>query len=143
MAFDPSIYEARRRALEQQYAPQAALASNARSNAINASARTSRDLKQQYDKNLQPFQATFGRRGVNAPNVRSGAYRSGLMDFAKQRMQAESDLQQSMLSQLGQYDIQEKQALDAIRTGNLDLEAEKLRQIAEDAQMVMARRAGF
>jgi oligoendopeptidase F len=143
MAFDPSIYEARRRALEQQYAPQAALASNARSNAITTTARTSRDLKQQYDKNLQPFQATFGKRGVTAPNVRSGAYRSGLMDFAKQRMQQESDLQQSMLSQLGQYDIQEKQALDALRTGNLDLESEKLRQIAEDAQIVMARRAGF
>jgi hypothetical protein len=58
-------------------------------------------------------------------------------------MQSESDLQQSMLRQLGQYDLQEKQALDAIRGGNMDLEAEKLRQIAEDAQIVMARRAGF
>lgn len=143
MAFDPSIYEARRRALEQQYAPQAALASNARSNAITTTARTSRDLAEQYDKQLQPFQASFGRRNMYSPNIKSGAYRSGLMDFAKQRMRAQSDLQQSMLSQLAQYDIQEKQALDAIRGGNLDLEAEKLRQIAEDAQIVMAKRAGF
>ena len=58
-------------------------------------------------------------------------------------MQSESDLQQSMLRELGQYDLQEKQALDAIRGGGMDLEAEKMRQIAEDAQIVMARRAGF
>jgi hypothetical protein len=48
-----------------------------------------------------------------------------------------------MLRELGQYDLQEKQALDAIRGGGMDLEAEKMRQIAEDAQIVMARRAGF
>jgi hypothetical protein len=143
MAFDPSIYEARRRALEQQYAPQAAMARYSREGAVQSSGRSFRDLAQSYDKQLQPYQATFGKRGVSSPNVRSGIYKKGLMEFAKQRMQSESDLQQSMLRELGQYDLQEKQALDAIRGGNLDLEAEKLRQIAEDAQIVMARRAGF
>jgi hypothetical protein len=143
MAFDPSIYEARRRALEQQYAPQAASAKYSRGTVIQNTARGARDLAQQYDKQLQPYQSSFGRRNMYAPGIRSGVYQKGLMEFAKQRMQAQADLQQSMLQQLGQYDLQEKQALDAIRTGNLDLEAEKLRQIAEDAQLVMARRAGF
>lgn len=143
MAFDPSIYEARRRALEQQYAPQAAQARYSRKSVVQNTDRSLRDLAQSYDRQLQPYQATFGRRNMYGPNVRSGAYRKGLMEFAKQRMQSESDLQQSMLQQLGQYDLQEKQALDAIRGGNMDLEAEKLRQIAEDAQIVMARRAGF
>ena len=143
MAFDPSIYEARRRALEQQYAPQAAMARYSRENVVQDTGRSLRDLAQSYDKQLQPYQATFGRRGVVSPNVRSGIYIKGLMEFAKQRMPSESDLQKSMLQQLGQYDLQEKQALDAIRGGGMDLEAEKLRQIAEDAQIVMAKRAGF
>lgn len=143
MAFDPSMYEARRRALEQQYAPQAAMARYSREGVVQDTGRSLRDLAQSYDKQLQPYQATFGKRGVASPNVRSGIYRKGLMEFAKQRMQSESDLQKSMLQQLGQYDLQEKQALDAIRGGAMDLEAEKLRQIAEDAQIVMAKRAGF
>ncbi len=89
MAFDPSIYEARRRALEQQYAPQAAMARYSREGAVQSAGRNFRDIAQSYDKQLQPYQATFGKRGVSSPNVRSGIYKKGLMEFAKQRMQSE------------------------------------------------------
>lgn len=74
--------------------------------------------------------------------MKSGIARSGLSELAKKQIADYGDLQQGLQQQMRQYDLQSAMREADLYGGFSDLEAQKARQIAEDAQILLARRAG-
>ena len=104
--------------------------------------RQQQNLSEQYRKAFPQLMSSYGRRGLAGPNVKSGIVRSGLSELAKKQIADYGDLQQDTQQQMRQYDLQSAMREADLYGGFSDLEAQKARQIAEDAQILLARRAG-
>lgn len=142
MAYDPSMFEARRRGLMQNYAAEGAMNAYSRFLAQQRGQRTEQDLERRYQKDLPQLMRAYGQRGLAGPSVRSGIQRSGLREFAGNRIRDIGELRRGLSEELRIMDLQDAQRMAALQTAQSDLEFEKARQIAEDAQAVLARRAG-
>jgi len=143
MAYDPTVYDARRRNAQNAYGENEAMQLYSRFLSQNAFNRGKRDLTQSYDDATPKLFASFGRSGRNTANVKSGATGVGANRLAQSRIDALGQLQ-------GNYDQQnylaDKQSFDSL--GNYknllaDIESEKTRAQAEDAAIIMNRRAGL
>jgi hypothetical protein len=104
--------------------------------------RQQQSLSEQYRKAFPQLTSSYGRRGLAGPRTSSGIVRSGLSELAKKQLADYGDLQQGMDQELKQYDLQSAMREADLYGGLTDLEAQKARQIAEDAQILLARRAG-
>ena len=143
MAYDPTVYDARRRNAQNAYGENEAMQLYSRFLSQNAFNRGKRDLTQSYNDATPKLFASFGRSGRNTANVKSGATGVGANRLAQSRIDALGQLQ-------GNYDQQnylaDKQSFDSL--GNYknllaDIESEKTRAQAEDAAIIMNRRAGL
>jgi len=142
MAYDPSLYESRRRGLMSNYA------STGAQNVYQKFLDTQRQQRQFADLNTQFEQAApkvvsqYGRRGLVGPTVKSGAFRKAMSDFAKNRAkqtsQAQTDMQQSDWG----FNLQQSGRDEAFQNDLRDLEMEKARQIEQDAMELLRYRAG-
>ena len=142
MAYDPSVYESQRRALTQKYGADSAMQAYSRFLTQQRGQRQQQSLSDQYRKAFPQLISSYGRRGLAGPNVKSGIARGGLSELAKKQLSDYGDLQQGMQQEMGQYDLQSAMREADLYGGLTDLEAQKARQIAEDAQILLARRAG-
>jgi hypothetical protein len=142
MAYDPSVYESQRRAIEQRYGAEGAMQAYSRFLTQQRGQRQQQNLSEQYRKAFPQLMSSYGRRGLAGPNVKSGIARSGLSELAKKQIADYGDLQQGMQQEMRQYDLQSAMREADLYGGFSDLEAQKARQIAEDAQILLARRAG-
>jgi hypothetical protein len=148
LAFDPSLYEAQRRALSGQYAQQAAL--NAYQRYLSQS-RGNRPILQLEEAafgttptgglgQVPKLTSSYGRRGLQGQGVRSGVYNQALSSYAKDRSRrlgyATDDLQGAMRG----YDIAGSGYQADYERGLADLESSKARQIAADAQALLQYR---
>ena len=143
MAYDPTVYDARRRNAQNAYGENEAMQLYSRFLSQNTFNRGKRDLAQTYDDATPKLFAAFGRSGRNTANVKSGATGVGANKLAQSRIDALGQLQ-------GNYDQQnylaDKQSFDSL--GNYknllaDIESDKTRAQAEDAAIIMNRRAGL
>jgi len=143
MAYDPTVYDARRRNAQNAYGENEAMQLYSRFLSQNAFNRGKRDLTQSYNDATPKLFASFGRSGRNTANVKSGATGVGANRLAQSRIDALGQLQ-------GNYDQQnylaDKQSFDSL--GNYknllaDIESEKTRAQSEDAAIIMNRRAGL
>ena len=143
MAYDPTVYDARRRNAQNAYGENEAMQLYSRFLSQNAFNRGKRDLTQSYNDATPKLFASFGRSGRNTANVKSGATGVGANRLAQSRIDALGRLQ-------GNYDQQnylaDKQSFDSL--GNYknllaDIESEKTRAQSEDAAIIMNRRAGL
>jgi hypothetical protein len=143
MAYNPSAFEARRRGYLENFAAEGAM--NAYKNTLSQQ-RGQRDLAQfktTAQKQVNPFVAGFGRRGVATPNVKSGIFANAMQEYAKERIRQQSNMERDLAEQGYGYDLEQKQALARYNQNLLDLEADKARQIEDDARQLLAMRSGF
>lgn len=142
MAYDPSMYENRRRSLMSNYA--ATGGQNVYQQFLDAQRqqRQFADLNTQFEQAAPKVVSQYGRRGLVAPTVKSGAFRKAMSDFAKNRAKQTAEAQRSMQqSNLG-FDLQQRQREEAFQNDLRDLELEKARQIEQDAMELLRYRAG-
>jgi hypothetical protein len=128
--------------MEQQYGAEGAMQAYSRFLTQQRGQRQQQNLSEQYRKAFPQLLSSYGRRGLTGPNVRSGIVRSGMSELAKKQLSDYGDMQQNLQQELGQYDLQSAMREANLRGGLSDLESQKARQIAEDAQILLARRAG-
>jgi hypothetical protein len=143
MAYDPSAFEARRRGYLENFAAQQAMSGYKN---MLSQQRGQRDLslwKSQQEKQTPRYVAGFGRRGVAGPSVRSGIFANAMQEYAKERIRQQAEQERALQEQGYGYDLEQKQALARYNQNLLDLEAEKARQIEDDARQLLAMRSGF
>jgi len=143
MAYDAGAYEARRRGLMDQYASTGA--ANAYSNFLSQQRgqRNLADMSKGYEKALPQVRTGYVKRGLYGPNVQSGAFRKALQDFARERISQTAQAQQDLAQQKSMFDLGQRQLESNYNVGLQDLEAEKARQIEQDALELMRLRSGF
>lgn len=142
MAYDPSIYEAQRRSYADNYASTGAM--NAYSNFLSQQRgqRDLGDLQTQWQQATPKFIAGYGRRNLINPNIRSGAFSRALQDFSNQNIRQISDAQQALDQQQQMFQLGQQNLLGSYNSNLSNLEADKARQIAADAQALLQYRAG-
>jgi len=145
MAFDPSIYEAARRSLFDQYAQEAALNAYQR---YLAETRGQRPILQLEEAafgrtaagglgQVPKLTSSYARRGLQGMNVQSGIYKQALENYARQRERQLGYAREDLAGTMRGYDLAGTQAQQRFDTGLTDLERSKARQIAEDAAALL------
>jgi len=142
MAYNPASYEARRRGYMNDYASTGAMNAYTQFLSQQRGQRDFADMNKAYDKAAPQLVASYGRRGLNSPNVGSGAFQQGLQDFASDRVSKTAAAQQTLNTQNSMDALQNKQLGDRYQQSLSDLEAEKAQQIANDAQELLKLRMG-
>lgn len=143
MAYDPTVFDARRRNAQDAYGSNQAMQLYSRFLSQNAFNRGKRDLTQSYDDATPKLFASFGRSGRNTANVKSGATGVGANRLAQSRINALGQLQGEFDQQNYLADKQDFESLGNYRNLLADIESEKTRAQAEDAAIIMNRRAGL
>jgi hypothetical protein len=142
MAYDPSAYEARRRALMNNYAYSGGQSVYQRFLDAQRQQRQFADLNTQYEQAAPKVVSGWGRRGHVGPNVQSGAFRKAMSDFAKNRAKTTAEAQRGMDQSTQMFDLQERTRQDALQNDMRDLEMEKTKEIDAAAQDLLRYRAG-
>jgi hypothetical protein len=148
MAFDPSIIEQQRRGLQQAYSQEAALNAYRRYLAETAGQRPITQLQEGAFKTtsggglgeVPKLTSSYGRRGLQGQGIKSGLYNRALGQYASDRARSLGYAQTDLANQLRGYDLGQAQGLENYQTGLANLESDKSRQIAADAQALLALR---
>lgn len=130
---DLSPFEAQRRAFTEQYGAQTARNAYARFLAQQRGTRNVTNVQRQYERQAPDVVGSFVRRGMVAPNIRSGVFQSGLQDFARKQYEDVFGAQQSMADELQGFDLEERVAQAEYQSKLADLETQKQREIARAA----------
>lgn len=142
MAYDPSIYEARRRGLTDNYSATAAMRAYSQFLGRQLGQRGLVDLNTNFNQQAPRLVSSYGQRGLVGPNVRTGAFARAMQQFAQQRVRQTSEYQTGLDQQEYGYGLTNRQAETGYNASLQDMEAEKARQIQEDAQRLLRHRAG-
>jgi hypothetical protein len=145
MAIDPSIFEAARRSLFNQYAQEAALNAYQR---YLAETRGQRPITQLEEAafgrtatgrmgEVPRLTSSYARRGLTGMGVRSGVYKQALENYARQRERQLGYAREDLAGALRGYDLAGTQAQQRLETGLADIESQKARQISEDAAALL------
>ena len=142
MAYDPSLYEARRRGYTENYAANAAANQFARMLSQQRGARQRQSALRQYEQAAPQLVRAYSGRNLVSPAVRSGLFSRAMQEFGSERARGLSEMEQVQQQELRQMDLQDAQMLAQYRSALGDLEAEKAREIADAARQLFAFRAG-
>jgi hypothetical protein len=142
MAYDPSLYENRRRSLMSNYATTGG--QNVYQQFLNTQRqqRQFADLNTRFDQAAPKVVSQYGRRGLVGPNIKSGAFRKAMSDFAKSRAKQIGEAQRGMQESQTGFDLQQRQRDEMFQNDLRDLEMDKARQIEQDAMELLRYRAG-
>jgi len=145
MAIDPSIYEAARRSLLNNYAQQAALNAYQRYLAETRGQRALIQLEEATfgrtptgkQGELPALTSSYARRGLTGMGTRSGIYNRALQEYGRQRARQTGYAKEDIAQQLRGFDLAATQAQETLQTGLTNLEQDKARQISQDAQALL------
>lgn len=140
MAFDPSLFERRRRSYEQQYGAQTAMGAYQRFLSQTRGQRQQQAYQRGVEEQLPRVTSSYGKRGLYGKGVRSGVYRRGLEQFGMEAARQRGYMSEDLENTLRGYDLQQALALSNYEQNLADLEAEKARQIAADAAALLELR---
>lgn len=148
MAYDPSYFERQRRNLFDQFAQQAALNAYQRYLAETRGQRPITQLEESAFSftpsgqmgEVPRLTSSYARRGLTGQNVRSGVYDRALQSYAKERARQLGYAREDLAGNMRGYELADLQGKASYETGLKDLEADKARQIAEDAQALLQLR---
>jgi hypothetical protein len=142
MAYDPSLFEARRRGYTENYAAQAAANQYSRTLSQQRGARQRQDALRQYERAQPQLVRAYSQRNLVSPNVRSGIFSRAMQEFAGERARGLSDFDMGQAEQMRGFDLEDARLLQQYRQMLGDLEADKAREIADAARQLFAFRAG-
>jgi hypothetical protein len=147
MAYDLSLFEQQRRNLQQQYAQSAALNAYRKYLAETAGQRPITQLEeaafgfgtsgQNYLGQVPKITSSYAQRGLQGTSAKSGIYNRALSQYASDRARNLGYARTDLANQMRGYDLGGTQALENYQQGLSDLEANKARQIAADAQALL------
>lgn len=100
MAYDPSMYEARRRGYTENYAAQAAANQYSRTLSQQRGARQRQDALRQYERAQPQLVRAYSQRNLVSPNVRSGIFSRAMQEFAGERARGLSDFDMAQAEQM-------------------------------------------
>lgn len=140
MAYDPSMFENRRRGLTQQYGAESAMNEYARMLAQQRGSRSLGEFQRQVTKQIPQFGRSFGRKGLQGQGVKSGLFNRAIKEFGQEAARQQGYTTQDLADEQRQFQLREAQARSGLEQSLLDLESEKARQIAESAQGLLALR---
>jgi hypothetical protein len=148
MAYDPSLFEQQRRNLLGNFAQQAALNAYQRYLAETRGQRPILSLEEAAFSRtptgglgeVPKLTSSYARRGLQGKGMRSGIYNEALSSYAKNRARQLGYAREDQAGALRGYDIQKTGYESDLSTGMQDLEANKARQIAADAQALLQLR---
>jgi hypothetical protein len=148
MAYDPSLFEQQRRNLLGNFAQQAALNAYQRYLAETRGQRPILSLEEAAFSRtptgglgeVPKLTSSYARRGLQGKGMRSGIYNEALSSYAKNRARQLGYAREDQAGALRGYDIQKTGYESDLATGMQDLEANKARQIAADAQALLGLR---
>ena len=133
MAYDPTRFEASRRAAQGTFASQSAMNEYARFLANQSGARQLGDFQRDVRKQLPRLTSGFGQRGLRAPGVRSGIFNKALQSFGGDVQRQQSRFQEDLANQERDFDLRQSGFQSAYEQSVADIEAEKAREIANAA----------
>lgn len=142
MAYDPSAYEAQRRALMNNYAYSGGQNVYQRFLDAQGAQRQYADLNTQFEQQAPQVVSGWGRRGHVGPNIKSGAFRKAMSDFAKNRAKTMAEAQRGLDQTTQGFDLEQRTRQDALQNDLRDLEMQKAREIDAAAQDLLRYRAG-
>ena len=142
MAYDPSLYEARRRGYTENYAATAAANQFARTLSQQRGARQRQTALRQFEQAQPRLVRGYSQRNLVSPSVRSGLFSRAMQEFGQERARGLSELEQQQMNELRQMDLEDARLLQDYRRMLGDLEMEKAREIADAARQLFAFRAG-
>jgi hypothetical protein len=137
MAYDESYWEAQRRNALSSYTQNAAMNAYRRYLAETTGQRPILELQEAAfgaKKEVPRLTASFGRRGLQGKGVKSGVYAKALSDYGTQRARQLGYAQQDLAQSLRGYDLAGTGYQAEYERSLADIEAQKARQIAEDAR---------
>lgn len=148
MAYDPSLFEQQRRNLLGNFAQQAALNAYQRYLAETRGQRPILSLEEAAFSRtptgglgeVPKLTSSYARRGLTGKGMKSGIYNEALSSYAKNRARQLGYAREDQAGALRGYDIQKTGYESDLSTGMQDLEANKARQIAADAQALLQLR---
>jgi hypothetical protein len=148
MAYDPSLFEQQRRNLLGNFAQQAALNAYQRYLAETRGQRPILSLEEAAFSRtptgglgeVPKLTSSYARRGLQGKGMRSGIYNEALSSYAKNRARQLGYAREDQAGALRGYDIAKTGYESDLATGMQDLEANKARQIAADAQALLGLR---
>ena len=106
MAYNPAVFEQQRRGLMDNYASNNAMQAYANFISNQRASRGLQDLNESFQQQQQPLVASFGRRGLLSPTVRSGAFKKAMVDFGKNQTRQTADYQRSQDEVNRQFGLQ-------------------------------------
>jgi hypothetical protein len=134
MAFDPSVYEQKRRSIGNQYTSQAAVNALGRFNAQQRGDRTAFDYRQNYQKQTPMFTSSWGQRGMTGSGVKSGVYQNALNSYVTDYQTGANRMYADTQNELNEYDMNAANLATERDRAYADLEVDKAREIANAAQ---------
>lgn len=140
--YNPSLYEARRRGLTDNYSATSAMRAYSQFLGRQGAQRGLADLNTNFNQQAPRVVSSYGQRGLVGPNVGTGAFARAMQQFAQQRVQQTAQAQTAIDQQEFGYGLTNRQAETGYNASLQDMEAEKARQIQEDAQQLLQHRAG-
>jgi hypothetical protein len=140
MAYDPSMFESRRRGLTQQYGAESAMNEYARMLAQQRGSRSLGEFQRQVTKQIPQFGRSFGRKGLYGQGIKSGLFNRAIKEFGEEASRQQGYTTQDLADEQRQFQLREAQAKSSLEQSLLDLESEKARQIAESAQGLLSLR---
>lgn len=142
MAYDPSLYEARRRGFTENYAATAAANQYARTLSQQRGARQRQTALRQYEQAAPQLVRAYSGRNLVSPAVRSGLFSRAMQEFGQERARGLSEFDIGLQEQMRGFDLEDARLLQQYRQMLGDLESEKAREIADAARQLFAFRAG-
>lgn len=140
--YNPASYEARRRGLTDNYSATAAMRAYSQFLGRQSGQQGLVKLNQGFNQQAPRLVSAHGRRGMVGPDVRTGAFARAMQQFAQDRVQQTAQFQTGLDQQEYGYGLENRAAQSNYNSSFQDLEAEKARQIEQDAQEIMRLRAG-
>jgi hypothetical protein len=148
MAYDPSLFEQQRRNLLGNFAQQSALNAYQRYLAETRGQRPILNLEEAAFSRtptgglgeVPKLTSSYARRGLQGKGMRSGIYNEALSSYAKNRARQLGYAREDQAGALRGYDVQKTGYESQLNQGMQDVESDKARQIAADAQALLQLR---
>lgn len=139
---DPSVYEAQRRSINNNYTQQSATNAYSRFLSQQRGERTIGDYTRDFKRNLPGVTAQYGKRGLAGGGVQSGVYQNAMRNYVGDYQNQYNRYQADMTNETNQFDLNQANLQAQRDQAIADMEVEKARAIAQAAQYLDALRQG-